>query len=61
MAKSLFDYRPIACANVYYKIVAKIICNRVKHFLPFLIAENQLAFIAGRNIGENILLADELI
>lgn len=59
--QTLADYRPIACANVIYKIIAKILCNRFKDFLPYLISENQSAFIPGRNTGENILLAHELI
>lgn len=59
--QTLADYRPIAYANVLYKIISKVLCNRLKHFLPFLIAGNQSAFIPGRNIGENVLLAHEMI
>jgi hypothetical protein len=55
------DYRPIACCNVLYKIISKIICNRIKPFLPLLISENQSAFIPGRYIAENVLLAHEQI
>lgn len=32
---ALFDYNPIACDNVLFKLVAKILCNRFKSFLPF--------------------------
>lgn len=55
--RSILDYRPISCGNALYKIVAKVLCNRIKDLLPHLIAENQSTFILIRNIGENILLS----
>jgi hypothetical protein len=57
----LGDYRPIACCNFIYKIIASILSNRIKNFLKYLISENQCAFIPGRQIIENSLLAHELI
>jgi len=59
--QNISDYRPISCANLLYKIISKIIYGRIKHFLPYLISENQSAFVPQRNIGENILLAHELV
>lgn len=58
---TIADYRPIACCNVLYKIISKIICNRIKPFMPLLISDNQSAFIQGRFITDNILLAHEQI
>lgn len=55
------DYRPIACCNTVYKCVSKILANRLKMFLPYLISPNQSVFIAGRRIMDNILLAQEVI
>lgn len=55
------DYRPISCANVLYKVIPKILCNRIKWFPPLLIAENQSLFIPSRNIGENVLLSHEQV
>lgn len=55
------EYRPIACCNVTYKILSKIICTRLNKVLPDLISQCQSAFIKGRCISENSLLAHELI
>ncbi|GKB63681.1 RNA-directed DNA polymerase, eukaryota, reverse transcriptase zinc-binding domain protein, partial [Tanacetum coccineum] len=33
----VFDYRPIACCNVVYKIISKVICNRIKGALNDLV------------------------
>lgn len=55
------DYRPIACCNVLYKVVSKILANRLKVLLPRVITENQSAFIKGRLLLENVLLASELV
>ncbi|XP_056862259.1 uncharacterized protein LOC130509951 [Raphanus sativus] len=42
------DFRPIACCNLLYKVVSKIIANRLRMILPRLVSENQSAFIKGR-------------
>jgi len=54
-------YKPISCCNMYYKIFSKVLCERLKIFLPTLISDNQSAFVQGRHICENILLAHEML
>lgn len=58
---SMGDFRPISCCNTTYKCTSKIIVNRLKSTLPSLISPTQAAFVPGRRIGDNILLAQELL
>ncbi|GJV17869.1 hypothetical protein Tco_1363192 [Tanacetum coccineum] len=55
------DYRSISCCNVLFKCISKIIANRIKHNLKFLISPNQSVFIPSRSITDNILLTQELM
>ncbi|KAL0282293.1 UNVERIFIED_CONTAM: hypothetical protein Sradi_7265200, partial [Sesamum radiatum] len=55
------DFRPIACCNVLYKVIAKILVNRMQKVLHLIIDSSQTAFVPGRAIADNILLAQELL
>ncbi|KAL2249850.1 UNVERIFIED_CONTAM: hypothetical protein Sindi_2458700 [Sesamum indicum] len=54
------DFRPIAYCNVLYKIIAKLIVQRLGVKMDKLISPCHAAFVPGRSIGDNIMLAQEL-
>jgi hypothetical protein len=60
-AQNFSRFRPISLCNTGYKIITKVIANRLKHVLPNLIPENQGGFVKGRHIKDNILLVQEAI
>jgi hypothetical protein len=55
------DYRPISLCNLSYKIITKIIANRIRPLLSRTLAEEQLGFLKGRQILDAIGTAQECL
>ncbi|MCH90331.1 RNA-directed DNA polymerase (Reverse transcriptase), partial [Trifolium medium] len=60
-ADSLNHYRPIAMANFKFKILSKILADRLALVLPDIISKEQRGFIKGRQIRDCICLTSEAI
>ncbi|XP_026428874.1 uncharacterized protein LOC113324799 [Papaver somniferum] len=60
-ANTLRNFRPIGLSNFFFKIFTKILATRLGAVLDKLVSEEQVAFMKGRNIHENISLASEMV
>lgn len=55
------DYRPISLTHGLYKVVAKILSNRLKHVIRDLISDSQTFFITGCRIVDVLMIANEMV
>ena len=56
----MVNFCPIALCNVIYKIMANVLANRLKMVMPSLISKYQSAFMVGRSIIDNLMVAFEV-
>lgn len=60
-ASELKDYRPISLTGCVYRIIAKLLAERLKKVVSKLVNKNQMAFVSERQIMDAALIASECI
>lgn len=55
------NFRLISLCNTLYKIITKIIANRLKPMLPSIIGDSQASFLTNRRASDHAILVQEVI
>lgn len=55
------DFHSIALFNIIYKLISKVVANRLKKVLPYIISDSQNVFQLNKAISDNILVAFEML
>lgn len=58
--ESMSQFRPISLCRFNYKIVSKVLANRLQPYMHNLITEQQSTFIPSRQIHDNVIVAHEV-
>ena len=60
-AKEIKDFRPISLVGDIYKIITKVLANRMRRVMDRIISKPQNAFVKGRQILNLVLIANECL
>ncbi|KAK3189922.1 hypothetical protein Dsin_029483 [Dipteronia sinensis] len=59
--ETIKDFRPISLVSSMYKILAKVLANRLRKVMDAIIGESQMAFVKNRQISDSFVIAEEII
>lgn len=57
----VINFQPISLINCVYKVIAKLLANRLKRVLSSIISPSQTGFMEGRRITDTVLIASEVV
>ena len=57
----LKNWRPITLLNIDYKLAAKVLANRLRKCLPYIVDDDQTGYVKGRYIGCNIRTMEDIL
>ena len=60
-SKTFGDFRPISLRNILYKLISKIITERLKVTLSIHITPKKFGFLKGRSIHDAVAISEECI
>ncbi|GKU90755.1 hypothetical protein SLEP1_g4707 [Rubroshorea leprosula] len=60
-AVELKDYRPISLIGCVYKLLVKVLANRLKSVISEIVSETQSAFVRGRQLVDSVLVLNEVV
>ena len=60
-ALNIKDFRPISLVGSVYKLLSKVLANRLRRVMDNLISESQNSFVGGKQILDSVLFANECL
>jgi Reverse transcriptase (RNA-dependent DNA polymerase) len=60
-ANTTKDFRPISVGNTLYRLLTKIITDRLLPYMSKIISNTETTFIKGRSIADNVIHMKEII
>ncbi|KAK2662564.1 hypothetical protein Ddye_001138 [Dipteronia dyeriana] len=58
---SMKEFMPISLVNVMYKVLAKVLANRLKKNMNSIIGESKIAFVNDHQISDSLIIAAEIV